>query len=75
MDTEELKMITSLRVRRDDLKLLEIYIRWKTFKKMKAWNKLKNTHFYIDGNGEIKKVKVQEDENDKHLYSRCWSTL
>jgi hypothetical protein len=36
--------------------LVELYVRWQVKRRTKAWNKMKNTHFYV-ANDEIIKVK------------------
>ena len=41
--------------------MLDLYIRWKLMKRMRAWEKLKNTHFYIGSDGEITQFNSKEE--------------
>jgi hypothetical protein len=37
--------------------LIELYIRWKLNRQMKRWNKLLNTHVYVDKKGKITTIQ------------------
>lgn len=40
--------------------LIDLYIRWKVNRELKAWTKFKKTHFYVDEKGSVNKVETDK---------------